>query len=78
MLSFAEWERDMIIQRTYEGKQLARQKPGFHEGRPPKYSKEQAEEALSLLDTCSYNEVSKKTGISKATLVRMRSRKLKG
>ena len=27
MLSLAEWERDMIIQRTQEGKQIARKNP---------------------------------------------------
>jgi DNA invertase Pin-like site-specific DNA recombinase len=34
MLAFAEFERDMIIQRTSEGKAVARTKEGYHEGRP--------------------------------------------
>ena len=34
MLSFAEFERDLIIQRTQEGKDIARQNPDFREGRP--------------------------------------------
>lgn len=34
LLSFAQFERDMIVQRTSEGKAVARQKEGFHEGRP--------------------------------------------
>ena len=75
MLSFAEWERDMIIQRTYEGKQQAKKRPGFHEGRPPKFSEAQTEAALELLLTHSYNEVSAITGISKATLVRLKARR---
>ena len=33
-LSFAEFERDMIVERTQEGKRIARQKPGFRDGRP--------------------------------------------
>ena len=33
MLAFAEFERDMIQQRTMEGKQIARQRPGYKEGR---------------------------------------------
>lgn len=33
MFSFAEFERDMIIQRTQEGKAIARQKEGYSEGR---------------------------------------------
>lgn len=31
--AFAEFERDMIIQRTQEGKAIARQRPDYHEGR---------------------------------------------
>ncbi len=29
MLSFAEFERDMIMQRTAEGKAIAKQQPGY-------------------------------------------------
>lgn len=35
MFAMAEFERDMIAQRTAEGKAVARQKPGWREGRPP-------------------------------------------
>lgn len=34
LLSFAQFERDMIVQRTQEGKAIARQKEGYREGRP--------------------------------------------
>lgn len=34
--SFAEFERDMIVQRTQEGKEIARQKPGWKDGRKEK------------------------------------------
>ena len=34
MFSFAEFERDMIVERTAEGKAIARQKPNYKEGRP--------------------------------------------
>ena len=34
-LAFAEFERDMIVQRTGEGKEVARSRPGYREGRPP-------------------------------------------
>ena len=34
MLAFAEYERDMIVERTQSGKEIARQKEGFKEGRP--------------------------------------------
>ena len=35
MFAMAEFERDMIVQRTQEGKAVARQRPGYREGRPP-------------------------------------------
>lgn len=34
MFSFAEFERDMIVERTREGKAVARTKEGYREGRP--------------------------------------------
>lgn len=34
MLAFAEFERDMIVERCTEGKEVARMRPGFSEGRP--------------------------------------------
>ena len=33
MLAFAEFERDMIVERTQEGKAIAKQKDDFKEGR---------------------------------------------
>lgn len=76
MSGFAEFERDMIVERTQEGKAIARQKPDFREGRPNKYSKKQIEHALRLLETNSYKQVETMTGISKSTLIRAK-RKLK-
>lgn len=35
MFSFAEFERDMIVERTSEGKAIARQKEDYREGRKP-------------------------------------------
>ena len=72
MLALAEWERDMIVQRTQEGKEIARKNPTYREGRPKKYKREQREHALELLKEYSYKEVASMTGISKATLVRMK------
>lgn len=70
MSGFAEFERDLIVERTQEGKAIARQRDDFREGRPPKYSKKQIEHALSLLGTHTYTEVYYMTGISKSTLIR--------
>ena len=70
LLSFAQFERDMIVQRTQEGKAIAKQRAGYHEGRPQKYDEEQLRYALKLLETTSYSKVVKITGISKSSLVR--------
>ena len=70
MLAFAEFERDMIIERTQAGKELARRNPDYKEGRPKIYSKKQIEHALELLESHTYREVEELTGMSKSTLIR--------
>lgn len=70
MLSFSEFEHDMIIQRTQEGKAIARQNPNFRDGRPKKFKREQINHALELLETHSYKQVEKMTGISTTTIYR--------
>ena len=79
MLGFAEFERDMIVQRTQEGKAIAKTKEGFTEGRPRKFTEEEMDWAISLLDTNSYKEVAEITNISKSTLIReVKKRKMEG
>lgn len=68
--SFAEFERDMILERTQEGKSIAKLNPDFKEGRPRLYGKKQITHALELLDSKTYREVEELTGISKSTLIR--------
>ena len=70
MLAFAEFERDMIVERTTEGKAIAKQNPDFKEGRPPKYSRTQLNHAMELLEKYSYKQDEDMTGISKSTLLR--------
>ena len=65
MLAVAEMERNMIVERTQEGKMLAKKKDGFKEGRPKKFNL-----ALNLLEENSFKEVEKMTGISVSTLKR--------
>lgn len=73
MVSFAQFERDMIVERTQEGKAIAKKRQDFREGRPKKFTKKQSEHALHLLDEgLSYKQVSERTGISPATLTRMK------
>ncbi len=74
-LAFAEFERDMIVERTQEGKAIAKNNKDFKEGRPKKYTKAQMNHALSLLDTNSYNQVAEMTGISVSSLVREKRRR---
>lgn len=71
-LSFAEFERSLIVSRTQEGKAIARQKSGYKEGRPavPEWK---IEAAMKLLDSGnSYTETARETGLSKTTLVKYR------
>lgn len=71
MLSFAEFERDMIVQRTQEGKAAS----GNYGGRKSIYTREQIDHAMELLTgPYSYTDVVKMTGISKSTLIRARKR----
>lgn len=71
LLAFAEFERDMIVERTQAGKAVARANGQRVDGRPKKYSTEKMELAMELLDSGnSYTQVERKTGISKSTLIR--------
>lgn len=71
LLAFAEYERNMIIERCASGKEIARQNPNFKEGRPKKFSSIQIAHALQLLDEGnSYKQVEAITNISRSTLVR--------
>lgn len=68
--AFAEFERELIVERMHEGKQLAKLDPNFKEGRPKKYTKNQRNHAVNLLKQYSYKQVEDMTGISKTTLWR--------
>ena len=63
MLSFAEFEREMIKERTAAGKAIARQKPGYKEGRPKQITPEIIEQ---IKKGVSWEEL----GISRATWYR--------
>lgn len=73
---FAEFERDMIVERTQEGKVAARLKEGFKEGRPKKHTEKQLNHAMELISGGqSYTNVVSMTGISKSTLIREKNRR---
>lgn len=77
--AFAEFERDMIVERTQAGKAIARADGKRVDGRPKKFHPAQLDHAMQLLEEGhSFTDVEEKTGISKSTLVReKRSRKAK-
>ena len=72
MLAVAELERNMIIERTQTGKELAKLKEEYKEGRPRKYTDDELIEAVLLLNDFSYREVVELTGMSKSTIIRAR------
>ena len=76
MLAFAEFERDLIIERTQEGKEIAKKNPDYREGRPKKFKRKQIAHALELLKEHTYREVEEFTGISKSTLIRAKREKI--
>ena len=68
--AFAEFERDLIVERTTEGKASARLAPGYQEGRPRTYTDEDICYCLTLMQELSINTTAKVTGISRRTLQR--------
>lgn len=67
--AFAQFERDMIVTRTQEGKLYAKtHDPYFHEGLPKTYTDEQIKFAYELRQQgMTYKMIERKTGISVKT-----------
>ena len=70
MLSFAEFERDMIVERTQEGKAIAREKGIRVDGRPKKeisvelfqkFWKKQKEGEITVKECCNILNISRST-----------------
>lgn len=70
--AFAQFERDMIVSRTQEGKIWAKEHdPNFKDGRPRKFKKEQIELAKKLRKQGeTYKMIARQLGISERTLYR--------
>lgn len=72
-LAFAEFERDLIVQRTSEGKELCREtKPEWREGRKPieipdfkKFLKKQKDGLMTVEECCNAMGISRKTWYNK-------------
>lgn len=75
LLAFAQYERDMIIERTQAGKAIARANGRRVDGRPNKFTEAQMSHALDLIHGGhSYTDVVNLTGISKSTIIRAERR----
>lgn len=73
LLGVAEMERDMIVERTQEGKAFAKKNnPNFKEGRPKRELSSRYLKALELMQTNSIAQTAEITNISTATLKRIR------
>lgn len=74
LLAVAELERSMIVERTQAGKEVAKSKPGYREGRP-RIAKSRIDAALKMVDDGnSYKKVAELMDIGEATLYRARAR----
>lgn len=81
MFAMAEFERDMIAQRTQEGKAVARQREGWREGRPPKTVPEPLlGEHMALVSARaeSVSEACSALGIGKTTYYKLTARLRRG
>jgi DNA invertase Pin-like site-specific DNA recombinase len=80
LLSIAEMERDMIIERTQAGKLYARlHNPNFREGRPRKLSPEKEAEMIRRLAAGGYSiaQAVKDFKVGKSTVGRIKKRRRK-
>lgn len=77
LLAVAEMERNTIIERTQQGKAIAKQKADFKEGRPKKFKQGLMELAIQEFESgqSTYADIDSKYGISKSTLYRAMKKK---
>lgn len=70
LLAFAEFERDMIVERTQAGREVARTHAGYREGRRP-LPQARKDAAVSMIrNGHSYKEACAATGLSRSTILR--------
>ena len=70
LLAFAEFERDLIIERTQAGREVARTHAGYREGRRPLPKARKDAAVAMILDGKSYKEACEATGLSRSTILR--------
>lgn len=70
LLAFAEFERDLIVERTQAGREVARTHAGYREGRRP-LPKARKDAAVAMIrNGHSYKEACDATGLSRSTVLR--------
>lgn len=72
--ALADFDNGLPAAKVRAGKAEARKRPGYRDGRPP-IDREKINAAMALLETHSYSETVKLTGISASTLARERRRR---
>lgn len=72
LLAFAQFERDMIVERTSEGKAIAREREDYREGRPKKevpdfeiFAKKQKDGTMTVQECCEALHISRSTWYAK-------------
>lgn len=72
VLAFAEFERDMIVQRTSEGKAYARKhNKDYKEGRPRRKITDRYRKIYEFKQTHTYKETEQMCGVSRSTIQRI-------
>ena len=72
VLAFAEFERDMIVQRTSEGKAYARKhNQNYKEGRPKRKITDRYRKVYDYKQTHTYKETELMSGLSRSTIQRI-------
>lgn len=73
LLAFAQFERDMIVERTSEGKAIARERDDYREGRPAKdipdfekFLKKQKDGEMTVAECCRELGIGRSTWYAKA------------
>lgn len=73
LLAFAQFERDMIVERTSEGKAIARERDDYREGRPPKdipdfgkFLKKQKDGLMTVDECCKILGIGRSTWYARA------------
>ena len=71
--AFAEYERDLIVSRTAEGKRYAKQhNPNYREGRPKRVITKRYRKIYDYSLNHTIKETAQLTGVSESTVKRIR------